>query len=412
MNKTSLDKNKIRIVLLEGIHPSAVEGFQRDGYTDIECHPKSLPESELIESVSDAYLVGIRSATKLTARVFENAQKLMGVGCFCIGTNQVDLEAAQDRGIPVFNAPFSNTRSVAELVLAETILLMRGVPRRNNLAHQGKWMKTASGSFEVRNKCLGIVGYGHIGTQVGLLAEAAGMRVIYYDIEAKLALGNARPVPSLDALLAEADVVTLHVPETPLTRGMIGAAQLQRMKEGARLINAARGTLVDIEALAEALRTKHLSGAAIDVFPKEPKGAGDEFVSPLRGMDNVLLTPHIGGSTEEAQQNIGTEVSQKLIKYSNNGSTLGAVNFPEVSLPHQPGAHRLLHIHRNQPGVLSSINAIFSEQQINITGEYLATNAKIGYVVIDVEGSERAEALMLKKAMEAVPGTIRTRILY
>jgi D-3-phosphoglycerate dehydrogenase len=412
LNKTSLDKNKIKIVLLEGIHPSAVESFRRDGYTEVDCYPKSLPEAELIERINDAYLVGIRSATKLTARVFENAYRLMGVGCFCIGTNQVDLESAQDRGIPVFNAPFSNTRSVAELVLAETILLMRGIPQRNTLAHRGQWLKTATGSFEVRNKCLGIVGYGHIGTQVGLLAEAVGMRVIYYDIEAKLALGNARPVHTLDALLEEADVVTLHVPETPLTKGMIGAEQLAHMKEGSRLINAARGTLVDIEALAESLRTKHISGAAIDVFPKEPKGAGDEFVSPLRDIENVLLTPHIGGSTEEAQQNIGVEVAEKLIKYSNNGSTLGAVNFPEVSLPHQPGAHRLLHIHRNQPGVLSSINAIFSEQQINITGEYLATNARIGYVVIDIEGSERTEALMLKRKLDDVAGTIRTRILY
>jgi D-3-phosphoglycerate dehydrogenase len=412
LNKTSLDKNKIKIVLLEGIHPSAVDVFHRDGYTELDCDPKSLAEAELIERVADAYLIGIRSLTKLTARVFENAHRLMGVGCFCIGTNQVDLDAAQDRGIPVFNAPFSNTRSVAELVLAETILLMRGVPQRASLAHRGKWLKTATGSFEVRNKTLGIVGYGHIGTQVGLLAEAVGMRVIYYDIEAKLALGNARPMPTLNALLEEADVVTLHVPETPLTKGMIGAEQLAAMKKGARLINAARGTLVDIDALAEALRTNRLSGAAIDVFPKEPKGAGDEFVSPLRDMENVLLTPHIGGSTEEAQQNIGVEVAEKLIKYSNNGSTLGAVNFPEVSLPHQPEAHRLLHIHRNQPGVLSKINAIFSEQQINITGEYLATNAKIGYVVIDIEGSERTEALLLKRKMDEIAGTIRTRILY
>ncbi len=273
-------------------------------------------------------------------------------------------------------------------------------------------MKTATGSYEVRGKCLGIVGYGHIGTQVGLLAEAAGMRVIFYDIETKLALGNARPVPSLAALLEEADVVTLHVPETPQTQGMIGAGQLAGMKEGARLINAARGTLVDIDALANALRTKRLAGAAIDVFPREPKSAGEEFVSPLRGMDNVLLTPHIGGSTEEAQQNIGVEVAEKLLKYSNNGSTLGAVNFPEVSLPQQPGKHRLLHIHRNQPGVLSSINAIFSEQKINIAGEYLATNSKIGYVVIDIESEERTEALMLKRTMDSVAGTIRTRILY
>ena len=410
--KTSLSKNKIKILLLEGVHPSAVAAFEKDGYTDIDYRMKSLPERELLRAVSEAFFIGIRSRTQLTARVFEHAPRLIGVGCFCIGTNQVDLDSAQERGVPIFNAPFSNTRSVAELVLAEIVMLMRGIPQRNMLAHRGEWLKTATGSYEVRGKTLGIVGYGHIGTQIGVLAEALGMRVIYYDIETKLALGNARPVPSLDAVLEEADVVTLHVPETPITQGMIGRAQLARMKPGSRLINAARGTLVDIQALADGLASKHLAGAAIDVFPKEPKGASDEFVSPLRGLDNVLLTPHIGGSTEEAQQNIGLEVSGKLIKYSNNGSTIGAVNFPEVSLPEQPGKHRLLHIHRNQPGVLSHINAIFSEQEINITGEYLATNPKIGYVVIDIEGSERTESLMLKRRMDEVPGTIRTRILY
>jgi D-3-phosphoglycerate dehydrogenase len=412
MTKTSLDKSKIKILLLEGIHPGTVEAFRADGYTEIETHPKSLPESDLLASAADAYFIGIRSATQLTARFFEHAPRLTAVGCFCIGTNQVDLEAAQERGIPVFNAPFSNTRSVAELVLAEVIALLRGIPYRNAMAHRGGWVKTASGSHEVRGKCLGIVGYGHIGTQAGLLAESLGMQVVFHDIETKLALGNARPMPSLDALLEVADVVTLHVPETPQTHGMIGAPQFARMKPGARLINASRGTVVDIEALAEALRSKHLDGAAIDVFPSEPKANGEEFVSPLRGFDNVLLTPHIGGSTEEAQENIGTEVAEKLIKYSNNGSTLSAVNFPEVSLPEHPGKHRLLHIHRNQPGVLSAVNAIFSEQQINIAGEYLQTDARIGYVVIDIEAEERAETMLLKRKLDEVPGTIRTRILY
>jgi len=412
MNKTSLDKSKIKILLLEGIHQSGVDALRADGYSNIEYHPKSMPEPQLLEAIADAYIVGIRSATQLTACVFEHAPKLIGVGCFCIGTNQVDLDVAQDRGIPVFNAPFSNTRSVAELVLAETILLLRGIPYRNAMAHQGVWVKTAAGSYEVRGKVLGIVGYGHIGTQVGLLAEAFGMQVVYYDIETKLALGNAKPMPSLDALFEVADVVTLHVPETPQTNCMIGAEQLARMKEGARLINASRGSVVDIDALVEALKSKRLSGAAADVFPLEPKTATDEFVSPLRGFDNVILTPHVGGSTEEAQQNIGTEVAEKLIKYSNNGSTLSAVNFPEVSLPEHPGQHRILHIHRNQPGVLSKINGIFSEHHINIAGEYLRTNAKIGYVVIDVETDEREETQELKRRLDEVPATIRTRILY
>lgn len=412
MTRTSLDKSKIKILLLEGIHPTAVDAFRADGYTQIEYHQKSLPEPQLVESISDAYIIGIRSATQLTARVFEHAPRLIGVGCFCIGTNQVDLETAQDRGIPVFNAPFSNTRSVAELVLAETIMLMRGIPYRNAMAHRGRWIKTASGSSEVRGKYLGIVGYGHIGIQVGLLAESAGMSVIYYDIETKLALGNAKPMPSLDTLLEVADVVTLHVPETPQTFGMIGSEQLMRMKRGARLINASRGTVVNIEALVEALQSEHLAGAAIDVFPKEPKSTGEEFVSPLRQFDHVLLTPHIGGSTEEAQQSIGVEVAEKLIKYSNNGSTLFAVNFPEVSLPEHPGKHRLLHIHRNQPGVLSEINGIFSEQRINIAGEYLQTNPRIGYVVIDIESDEPGESLQIKRRLDEVEGTIRTRILY
>ena len=412
MSKTSLDKSKIKILLLEGVHASAVEAFRADGYSTIEVHSKALPESQLLESIGDAYLVGIRSATQLSARVFEHAPRLIGVGCFCIGTNQVDLDAAQERGIPVFNAPFSNTRSVAELVLAEIVLLMRGIPQRNAAVHRGGWIKTATGSHEVRGKCLGIVGYGHIGTQVGLLAEALGMRVVFYDIETKLALGNVQALPSLDALLELADVVTLHVPETPGTFRMIGAEQLARMKPGSHLVNAARGTVVDIDALVAALESQHLAGAAIDVFPMEPKANDEEFISPLRRFDNVLLTPHVGGSTEEAQQNIGLEVAGKLLKYSNNGSTLSSVNFPEVSLPEHPGKHRLLHIHHNRPGVLSRINAIFSEQRINIAGQYLQTNARIGYVVIDLDSHERAETLHLKKRLEEVDGTIRSRILY
>jgi D-3-phosphoglycerate dehydrogenase len=412
MGLTSLDKSRIKVVLLEGIHQSAVKAFQADGYTDVEHYPKSLPPAQLAKVLKKAYLLGIRSATQLNAQVLAEAPKLIAAGCFCIGTNNVDIDKAQTLGIPVFNAPFSNTRSVAELVIAELVLLMRGIPYRNRAAHDGEWIKTATGSFEVRGKTLGIVGYGHIGTQVGLLAEAFGMNVIFYDIETKLTLGNAKPVPSLGTLLENADVVTLHVPDTPQTKGMIGAAELARMKKGSCFINAARGSLVDIDALAAALKSKHLSGAALDVFPKEPKTEGEEFVSPLRGMKNVILTPHVGGSTEEAQVNIGIEVAEKLIKYSNNGSTLSAVNFPEVSLPAHAGQHRLLHIHRNQPGVLSAVNAVFSRHNVNISGEYLQTNPQIGYVVIDMESRDRAESLALKKELDQVPGTLRTRLLY
>jgi len=412
MTGTSLDKSKIKLLLLEGIHPRAVEAFREDGYTNIEYHPKAIPEPQLSAAIRHAYILGIRSATHINTQVLAHAPKLISIGCFCIGTDQVDLDAAQERGIPVFNAPFSNTRSVAELVVAEIIMLMRGIPYRHTMIHRGRWVKTASGCNEVRGKCLGIIGYGHIGTQVGLLAEAMGMRVYYYDIQTKLALGNAHPVSSLEALLEMADVVTLHVPQTPQTYQMIGAGQLARMKPGTHLINAARGTVVDMNALVQALQSKHLAGAAIDVFPSEPNTMEEEFSSPLRGMDNVLLTPHIGGSTEEAQQNIGLEVAGKLIKYSDNGSTLTAVNFPEVSLPAHPGMHRLLHVHRNQPGVLSEINAVFSEQEINIVGQYLQTNTRIGYVVIDIEAVERAKTMLVKRRLEKVGGTIRARILY
>ncbi len=412
MNTTSLAKSKIKIVLLEGIHPTAREALERDGYSNVVTHPKSLPFEALVAALQGAYFVGIRSATQLTAEVLERAPKLIGIGCFCIGTNQVDLEFARNRGIPVFNAPFSNTRSVAELVLAEIIFLMRGIPERNAAAHRGEWLKTATGAREVRGKKLGIVGYGHIGTQIGLLAEGVGMQVSYFDIETKLALGNARAAASLERLLAESDVVTLHVPETPETEGMIGAAQLAQMKPGAKVINASRGKVVDIDALAAALGSRHIGGAALDVFPKEPKGAGDPFVSPMREFDNVILTPHVGGSTEEAQENIGIEVAEKLLKYSNNGSTITAVNFPQVSLPEHPGKHRLLHIHRNQPGVLSRINAVFSRHDVNIAGQYLQTDPSIGYVVIDVEMQKVSATKRLKGELDEVAGTIRSRVLY
>jgi D-3-phosphoglycerate dehydrogenase len=411
MKKTSFPKQDIRVLLLEGVSRSAVETFKAAGYSQIEYHEKSLPEAELKLRIAEAHFVGIRSRTQLTAEVLGEAKRLLAVGCFCIGTNQVDLAAAELAGIPVFNAPYSNTRSVAELVIAEAILLLRRIPQKNAECHRGGWSKSAAGSFEARDKVLGIVGYGHIGTQVGLLAEGLGMRVIYHDIETKLALGNARTSAGLNDLLERADVVTLHVPETPQTKLMIGADQLARMKQGATLINASRGTVVDIDALAAALRSGHIGGAAVDVFPVEPKGNDDAFVSPLVGMDNVILTPHVGGSTLEAQDNIGIEVASKLVRYSDNGSTLSAVNFPEASLPEHPTSRRLLHIHRNVPGMLSRINDIFSRENVNIDGQYLQTDANIGYVVIDVSVAEE-RAAELKDALAAIPGTLRTRVLY
>lgn len=411
MKKTSYPKQDIRVLLLEGVSASAVDTFEAAGYSQIELHDKSLPEDELGRRIAEAHLVGIRSRTQLNAEVLAQAKRLIAVGCFCIGTNQVDLAAAQAMGVPVFNAPYSNTRSVAELVLAETILLLRRIPQKNAECHRGGWSKSASGSFEVRDKVLGIVGYGHIGTQVGLLAEGLGMRVIFHDIEPKLTLGNARAAASLDDLLQRADIVTLHVPQTAQTEMMFGGRQLGLMRKGSALINASRGTVVDIDALADSLRSGHLSGAAVDVFPVEPKANGDRFLSPLVGMDNVILTPHIGGSTLEAQDNIGIEVAAKLVRYSDNGSTLSAVNFPEATLPEHPNSHRLLHIHRNMPGMLSRINELFSRENINIDGQYLQTNASIGYVVVDVSTSE-AQAAALKEALAAIPGTLRTRVLY
>jgi D-3-phosphoglycerate dehydrogenase / 2-oxoglutarate reductase len=408
MAKTSLDKAKIKFLLLEGVHQSAVDALHAAGYSNIDYYQKALPDDELKQKIADAHFVGIRSRTQLTNEVFAAAGKLIAVGCFCIGTNQVDLAAATERGIAVFNAPFSNTRSVAELVIAEAILLLRGIAEKNAAAHRGEWMKSAVGSYEIRGKRLGIIGYGSIGMQLSVIAEGLGMEVCFTDVVNKLPLGNASQV-SLGELLATSDIVTLHVPETPSTQMMMGANELAQMKNGAILINAARGTVVDIDALANALRDNKLAGAAIDVFPEEPRGNNDEFISPLREFDNVFLTPHIGGSTMEAQQNIGLEVADKLAKYSDNGTTTSSVNFPEVALPAHPGKHRLLHVHRNVPGILSAINQVFSENNINISGQYLQTNDKVGYVVIDIDSA--SSELALEKLSE-IPDTIRCRILF
>ncbi|NUY57138.1 D-3-phosphoglycerate dehydrogenase [Salinivibrio sp. MA351] len=409
MSHYSLDKNKIKILLLEGVHPTAVESFKQAGYTNIEYHKGSLTGEDLETAIKDAHFVGLRSRTQLTEAVFKQAKKLVAVGCFCIGTNQVDLDAAAKRGIPVFNAPFSNTRSVAELVLGEILLLLRGIPEKNAKAHRGEWLKSAERSYEARGKVLGIIGYGHIGTQLSILAENLGMRVYYYDVDNKLSLGNAIQVNSLTELLNRSDIVSLHVPETASTQNMIDADAFARMKPGAIFINASRGTVVDIDALCGALESQHLAGAAIDVFPVEPKTNKEAFSSPLQAFDNALLTPHIGGSTHEAQENIGLEVAGKLIKYSDNGSTLSCVNFPEVSLPEHQGRSRLLHIHANRPGVLTKINTTFADEGINIAAQYLQTSAQIGYVVIDVEMEQADKAL---KKLKAIEGTIRARILH
>ena len=405
----SLTKDKIKILLLEGLHPSSLEVLENAGYSNIECLKTSLPEDELIEKIKDVHFIGIRSRTELNEKVLAAASKLVAIGCFCIGTNQVNLQAAEQRGIPVFNAPFSNTRSVAELVLGEILLLLRGIPEKSAKAHRGEWQKSAIGSYEARGKQLGIIGYGHIGTQLGILAENLGMRVRFYDIEDKLPLGNASQIAKLEELLATSDVVTLHVPETPQTKYMFSAKEMAAMKQGAILINASRGTVVNIEDLAASLNDKHISGAAIDVFPVEPKSNNEEFTSPLRGIDNVILTPHVGGSTQEAQANIGIEVAGKLAKYSDNGSTLSAVNFPEVSLPQHVGTSRLLHIHKNQPGVMNKINMAFAQKEINISAQYLQTTADIGYVVMEVDAKDADDALV---ELNKIDGTIRARTLH
>ncbi len=407
--RISLDKDKIKFVLLEGVHQSAVDSLAAAGYTNVDYLKTALPEDELIERLQDAHFVGLRSRTRLTRRVFEKAPKLIAAGCFCIGTNQVDLVAAQEHGVAVFNAPYSNTRSVAELVIAQAILLLRDIPAKNAAAHRGEWLKTAEGAHEIRGKTLGIIGYGAIGSQVSVLAESLGMRVIFFDVVSKLPMGNAAQYKRLEKLLGESDIVSLHVPETPATKNMFGKDQIAAMKPGAILMNASRGSVIDIDALAAALESRHLSGAAIDVFPVEPRSNTEEFVSPLRAFDNVILTPHIGGSTVEAQENIGVEVAEKLIKYSDNGTTTSSVNFPEVALPTHGKMHRLLHVHKNVPGVLTAINQIFSKNNINICGQYLQTNENVGYVVVDVDSAYSEMAL---QQLKEIPGTIRCRILF
>lgn len=409
MNRIPRDKSQMKVLLLEGVHHNAVDVLQRAGYTNIEYHKGSLSKDELIEAIKDARFIGVRSNTQLTEEILSHANELAVIGCYCIGTNQVDLNAAAKLGIPVFNAPFSNTRSVAELVIAEMIFMLRGIPKRNAMAHNRQWWKSAEGSYEARGKKLGLIGYGHIGTQVSVLAESLGMDVYYYDIENKLALGNATQVYSMGELLKECDIISMHVPETPETKNMISRAQLDAMKPGSYLVNAARGTVVDIDALCESLEDGHIAGAALDVFPTEPKTNKDPFESPLTEFDNVILTPHVGGSTVEAQENIGTEVAEKFVKYADNGSTVSAVNFPEVSLPHMQERSRLLHIHKNHPGVLNKINNFFANQDINIAAQYLQTNEHVGYVVIDIEAENAVEIL---EKLRQIEGTIRARILY
>ena len=409
MKQQSLQKSKIKFLLLEGVHQSAIDALAKAGYTNVVAYPKALPSDDLKKEIKDAHFVGIRSRTQLSAEIFKAADRLVAIGCFCIGTNQVDLEAAAKRGIPVFNAPFSNTRSVAELVMAEVILLLRGVPQRSAAAHRGEWQKSATGAFECRGKTLGIIGYGNIGMQLGVIAESLGMKVIYFDVESKLPLGNAQPKATLDALLKEAHVVSLHVPQHASTELLIGRSEIAAMRSGSILINASRGNVVDLDALAEALNGSHIGGAAIDVFPVEPRSNNDEFVSPLRGLDQCILTPHIGGSTQEAQENIGVEVAEKLTRYSDNGTTTSAVNFPEVALPEHEGKHRLLHVHQNIPGIMSAINQVFSESSVNVSGQYLQTMGDTGYVVIDIE-SDYSKTLISQ--LSGIEGTLRTRVLF
>ncbi len=408
-NKTSFPKEKIRILLLEGIHTNAVDVFQKAGYTNVERLTGALPSDELAEKIKDVHMVGVRSRSQIKGRVLDAAEKLMSIGCFCIGTNQVDLDVARTRGIPVFNAPHSNTRSVAELVIAETVMLYRGIGDKSNEAHKGVWTKSAVGSHEVRGKTIGIVGYGHIGSQVSILAEAFGMRVLYHDVEPKLPMGNAQQVGSLEELLSTVDVLTLHVPQTPETANLMTNERIRLMKKGSLLLNLSRGNVVDIEALRAALDDEHLLGAAVDVFPTEPKSNNDPFESPLCGARNTVLTPHIGGSTGEAQFNIGTEVATKLVNYSDLGATIGSVNFPQISLSAHAGAQRLLHVHANKPGVLQSINKVFAESDVNIIGQHLQTLPDIGYVVTEV-GPNYSSDLVPK--LTGVEGTIRCRVLY
>ncbi|MFQ0814615.1 D-3-phosphoglycerate dehydrogenase [Brucella anthropi] len=409
--RLSLARDRINVLLLEGINQTAVDYFRASGYTNVTHLPKALDKADLIDAIASAHIVGIRSRTQLTEEIFAAANRLIAVGCFSVGTNQVELKAARKRGIPVFNAPFSNTRSVAELVIGEIIMLMRRIFPRSVSAHAGGWDKTATGSREVRGKTLGIVGYGNIGSQVGNLAESLGMTVRYFDTSDKLQYGNVKPAASLDELLKTSDVVSLHVPSNKSTSKLITEAKLRKMKKGAFLINNARGTVVDLEALAKVLQEGHLAGAAIDVFPVEPASNNDKFVSPIQGLENVILTPHIGGSTEEAQERIGTEVTRKLVEYSDVGSTLGAVNFPQVQLPPRPTGTRFMHVHENRPGILNSLVNVFSTHNINIASQFLQTDGEVGYLVMEADGVGEASETVLQ-AIREIPGTIRARLLY
>jgi D-3-phosphoglycerate dehydrogenase len=406
---TSYPKDKIKILFLENISDAAVKKFRSHGYTQVEKINRALNETQLIDAIRDVHILGIRSKTTITDTVLAAAKKLQAIGCFCIGVNQIDLRAATQRGVAVFNAPYSNTRSVAELVIGASIMLLRGIPEKNNASHKGIWQKEAKGSREMRGKTMGIVGYGNIGSQVSVMAESLGMRVLFFDIENKLPLGNASACRSLKELVSQSDIITLHVPETTLTHQLINKQNLRQFKNGAILINYARGQVVDLKALAQFLQSGHVAGAAIDVYPWEPEKNGDVFNCPLQNLPNVLLTPHIGGSTEEAQQNIGEDVSVKLFQYLETGFSDGSHTIPPISLPSQTGAHRILHIHKNVPGVLSAINSALSSNNINIIGQYLKTNDLIGYVILDIDHKLSAKALSI---LRDLPGSIRVRMLY
>lgn len=409
MEKTSFPKGEIKVLLLENVHQSAHEIFAAEGF-QVEAVPRALKEDELAAKLAEGvHLLGIRSKTRVTRRALESGKRLLSVGAFCIGTNQIDLQAAKQAGIPVFNAPFSNTRSVAEMVIAEVVMLARHLGDRSREVHEGKWRKVATGSYEIRGKTLGIIGYGHIGSQVGVLAEAMGMRVISYDIRPTLPMGNNKAVESLDALLSQSDFVTLHVPETPATRGMIGKDELAKMKPQSYLLNLSRGTVVDLDALAAAIKSGHVAGAALDVYPEEPESNSDGFVNVMRGLPNVVLTPHIGGSTLEAQEMIGREVASVLTKFTNTGATTGAVNFPQVDVAPLAGAHRVLHIHKNVPGVLRDVNRIVSDMNANVLAQVLATDPDIGYLVMDLDKEVAGD---VKKAIGELTTCIKTRILY
>jgi len=409
LDPTSYPKDKIKVLFLENISDKAVQYFKHQGYTDVKKIAGALSEEELIKAIKDVHILGIRSKTFISKKVLDNAKKLQAIGCFCIGINQVDIKACKQKGVALFNAPYSNTRSVAELVIGASIMLIRRITDKNTAAHNGIWNKEAKGSFELRGKTLGIIGYGNIGTQLSVMAEAMGMKVKFYDIETKLPLGNAVAVNSIKDLVSSSDLISLHVPETNQTKNLISKAVIKQFKQGAILINYARGEVVDLDALSQAIKDKQVSGAAIDVFPIEPEKNGDKFTSPLQGLSNVILTPHIGGSTEEAQENIGEDVSIKLYQYLERGVSYGSHTIPSISLPPVENAHRILHIHNNVPGVLSAINTVMSKNKINIVGQYLKTNDEIGYVVLDVDSKLSKTAIALLKE---VKHTIRVRMLY